>query len=283
MSLGATSRSLRGISVAVALLTAGVTGCTAGGEGDGSQLSVFSLAAGDCYTPTGRTTESFDVEAVPCEEPHQGQVVSEFKIDDGDSFPGSDSIAVIADERCPVEAEKFAPDPWALPQGVDVSYYHPTKASWASGDRTVSCTYTNGSGKSSGSLRRDPLNADQLTYVKGSTAVYDALWTNQPEEEEVEDNLIGYRAQAKAVAAALETHVGALRDIGKPEVSALRTQLEKASGEWRKAASAGDADAFQVAYEAAFTDIDPNKSIAARKELGLATTIPADEAEGWVA
>ncbi|MER6694357.1 hypothetical protein ABT329_36300, partial [Streptomyces minutiscleroticus] len=36
-----------------------------------------------------------------------------------------------------------------------------------------------------------------------------------------------------------------------------------------------------LAYDPAFTDIDPNKSVAARKELGLATTVPADEAEVW--
>lgn len=125
-----------------------------------------------------------------------------------------------------------------------------------------------------------PLDADQLAYLKGSTAVYDALWENQPEGE-VEDDLPGYKAQAKAVAAALDTHVQALRNIEQPETGKLRAQLEKAAGEWKKAASAGDSDTFYLAYDGAFTGIDPNKSIAARKELKLATTVPADEAEVW--
>ncbi|MFF0517021.1 hypothetical protein [Streptomyces sp. NPDC004250] len=34
-------------------------------------------------------------------------------------------------------------------------------------------------------------------------------------------------------------------------------------------------------YGPAFTGIDPNKSVAAREKLCLATTVPTDEAEVW--
>ncbi|MFD4032010.1 septum formation family protein [Streptomyces sp. NPDC058637] len=290
MSLGATSRSLRGISVAVALLAVGAAGCADvvdsakdGAKKVARQRSVFSLAPGDCYNPnSGATeTEEFAIEIVPCAEPHEGQVVGEFEIDDKKAFPGDDAVAVIADERCPVEAQKFAPDTWALPAGADVFYYHPTKESWATGDRAVSCAYTKESGKLSGSLKSDAMNPDQLAYLKGSTAVYDALWANQPEGDQIEDDLPGYKLQAKAVATALDAHVQALGDIEQPETGKLRAQLEKAAGEWKKAASAGDTDTFYLAYDAAFTGIDPNKSVAARKELKLATTVPAAEAEVW--
>lgn len=289
MSLGATSRSLRGISVVVALLAIGAAGCADvvdsakdGAKKVARQRSVFSLSTGDCYNPNSKAaaSEEFAIEVVPCKEPHEGQVVGEFTIDDEKSFPGTDAVAVIADERCPAEAQKFAPDTWALPTGAEVFYYHPTKESWATGDRSVSCAYTKESGKLTGSLKNAPLDADQLAYLKGSTAVYDALWENQPEGE-VEDDLPGYKAQAKAVAAALDTHVQALRNIEQPQTGKLRAQLEKAAGEWKKAASAGDSDTFYLAYDGAFTGIDPNKSIAARKELKLATTVPADEAEVW--
>ncbi|MFD9498019.1 septum formation family protein [Streptomyces sp. NPDC060035] len=290
MSFGATSRSLRGISAVVALLAVGATGCSDaidsakdGAKKVARQRSVFSLSPGDCYNPNSKATETeaFAIEVVPCKEPHEGQVVGEFTIDDEKAFPGDDAVAVIADERCPVEAQKFTPDNWALPQGVDVFYYHPTKESWATGDRAVSCAYTKDSGKLSGSLKSAPLNADQLAYLKGSNAVYDALWMNQPEGDEIEDDLPGYKTQAKAVAAALDAHVEALRDIEQPETGKLRAQLEKAVGQWKKAASAGDTDTFYLAYDAAFTGIDPNKTVAARKELNLATTVPADEADVW--
>ncbi|MFE7326165.1 septum formation family protein [Streptomyces sp. NPDC057565] len=290
MSLGVTSRSLRGISAAIALISVGAVGCSgaldsakSGAKKAVRQRSVFSLAAGDCYNPNNGAakSEEFSVEVVPCEEPHQGQVVGDFKIDGQSAYPGEDKTAQIADERCPATAQKFTPDAWALPKGVDVYYYSPTKESWAAGDRAVSCTYTKGSGTFSGSLKSKPLNADQLAYLQGSNAVYEALWTNQPEAEQVEDDLAGYKKQAKAVAAALGTHLTALKSIQQPETVKLRARLEEAAGAWEKAASAGDTDAFYLAYDGAFSGINPGKTVAARKELKLATTVPADEAEVW--
>ncbi|WP_069169698.1 septum formation family protein [Streptomyces griseus] len=294
MSQGVMSLSLRRISVLVALVAVGATGCSdvsdaIDGAKDGAkkvarQRSVFSLETGDCYNPNTKPTgegvqEEAAIEIVPCEEAHQGQVVGEFSIDKKE-YPGDDAVSVIADERCPVEAQKFTPDTWALPKGVSVFYYHPTKESWATGDRGVSCAYTKESGTFSGSLKSKPLTADQTAYLKGANAVYDALWMTQPEGE-VEDDLPGYKAQAKAVADALATHVTALEGIQQPETVKLRTRLEKAAGNWKKASTAGDSDAFFLAYDPAFTGIDPNATIAARKELKLATTVPADEAEVW--
>lgn len=281
MSFGVTSRSLRGISVVVALLAIGASGCS--DEGDANKHAVSSLATGDCYNldSTSSSSEEPAVHSVSCEEPHVGQVVDEFKIDDEKSFPGDDAVAVIADGRCPAAAEKFAPDPWALPEGVDVFYYHPSKTSWAAGDRAVSCAYTSTTGEFSGSLKSDPLDDDQLAYLKGSAAVYEALWSHQPEGEKAADDLPGYKKQAGAVAAALDTHLQTLRGIEQPETGKLREELEKAEAEWKTAAAAGDADSFQTAYDAAFAGLDPSKSVAARKELKLATTVPADEAEGW--
>lgn len=289
MSLGATSRSLRGISAVVTLLAVGAVGCSealdnaeAGAKKVVRQRSVFSLATGDCYNPDSGTHEGEElaVEIVPCDEAHEGQVVGEFKIDGQSAYPGEDKTAEIADERCPAEALKFSPDSWALPKGVDTYYYYPTKESWATGDRAVSCTYAKEAGTFSGSLK-SKLNTDQLAYLKGSNAVYDALWANQPKAEQVEDDLAGYKKQAKAVADALVAHVKGLKGIQQPETAKLRTQLEKTADAWGKAASASDVDAFYLAYDGAFTGINPDKTIAARKELKLATTVPADEAEVW--
>ncbi|MFD4759215.1 septum formation family protein [Streptomyces sp. NPDC058439] len=290
MSLGVTSRSLRGISAVVALISVGAVGCSealdsakAGAKKVVRQRSVFSLATGDCYNPNSGAPEGeeLSVEVVPCKEPHEGQVVGEFKIDGKTAYPGEDKTAQIADERCPAEAQKFTPDTWALPKGVDVYYYYPTKESWATGDRGVSCTYAKEAGKFSGSLKSESLDTDQLAYLKGSNAVYEALWANQPEAEQVEDDLAGYKKQAKAVAAALGTHLTALKGIQQPETVKLRARLEETAGAWEKAASASDTDAFYLAYDRAFTGIDPTKTVAARKELKLATTVPADEAEVW--
>ncbi|GGX99327.1 hypothetical protein GCM10010358_61210 [Streptomyces minutiscleroticus] len=293
MAFRAPYRSLRGISAVAALLAIGAVGCSDvsdavdsakdGAKKAARQRSVFSLDVGDCYNPNGKAEgTAYAVEIVPCDEAHEGQVVGEFSIDEGKEFPGDDGVTTIADNRCPVEAQKYFPDTWALPKGVDLFYYTPTKESWATGDRAVSCTYTAEKGTFSGSLNTaKSLEPEQTTYLKGSNAVYEALWANQPEKDTVEDDLAGYKAQAKAVAAALDTHVEGLNGIKGAEVGKLRATLTKAAGNWKKAANAADADAFYLAYDPAFTDIDPNKSVAARKELGLATTVPADEVEVW--
>jgi hypothetical protein len=294
MTVRAPHRSLRGISAVVALLAIGAVGCSEVSDAVDSakdtakkaarQQSVFSLDIGECYNPNGQAEgTAFAVEVVPCEEAHTGQVVGEFKIEEsGQKYPGDDAISAIADTRCPVEAQKYAPDTWALPKGAALFYYTPTKESWATGDRAVSCTYTAEKGKFSGSLNTaKSFKPEQLTFLEGSNAVYEALWANQPEKDTVEDDLAGYKAQAKAVAAALDAHVKGLGGIEGSEVGKLRATLTKAAGNWKKAADAADADAFYIAYDPAFTDIDPNKSVAARKELGLATTVPADDAEVW--
>ncbi|MFH8516100.1 septum formation family protein [Streptomyces gelaticus] len=293
MRIRAPYRSLRGISAVAALLAIGAVGCSDVSDAVDSakdsakkvtrQRSVFSLDIGDCYNPNGKAEETaYAVEIVPCDEAHKGQVVGEFAIDKGKGYPGDDGVSTIADTRCPAEAQKYAPDTWALPKGVALFYYTPTKESWATGDRAVSCTYTVEKGTFSGSLgTAKSLKPEQTTYLKGSNAVYEALWANQSEKDAVEDDLAGYKAQAKAVAAALDAHVKGLDGIEGTEVGKLRATLTKAAGNWKKAANAADADTFYIAYDPAFTGIDPNKSAAARKELGLATTVPADEAEVW--
>ncbi|MGW6911871.1 septum formation family protein [Streptomyces sp. NPDC054940] len=292
MSMRSPYRSVRGISTVVALLAIGAVGCSDVSDAvdsakDGAkkvarQRSVFSLAIGDCYNPNnkGEGTEVL-VEIVPCAEAHTGQVVGDFKIDEGTKYPGDDAISAIADERCPAEAEKLAPDTWALPKGVAVFYYTPTQESWATGDRAVTCTYTKESGTFTGELNAKSFKAEQTAYLKGSNAVYEALWVNQPAKDTVEADLPGYKAQAKAVAAALDAHLKGLKGIEGSEVGKLREQLTKTAGQWKTAANAADADAFYIAYDPAFTGIDPNKTVAARKELGLATTVPADDAEVW--
>ncbi|MFE5187294.1 septum formation family protein [Streptomyces sp. NPDC056628] len=293
MATHAPSRSLRGLSAVVALIAAGAVGCSGVSDAvdsaqDGAkkvarQRSVFSLDIGDCYNPNGKAEgTAFTVEIVPCDEAHVGQVVGEFSIDKGKAYPGDDGVSTIADNQCPVEAQKYSPDTWALPKGVSLFYYTPTKESWATGDRAVSCTYTKEGGKFSGTLNTaKSLKPEQATFLKGSNAVYEALWANQSEKDAVEDDLAGYKKQAKAVAAALAAHVDGLQDVEGAEVAKLRATLTKAAADWKKAANAADADAFYIAYDPAFDGIDPNASVPARKELGLATTVPADEAEVW--
>lgn len=286
-------RPSRGISAVAALLAIGAVGCSdvsdavdsakEGAKTVARQRSVFSLDISDCFNSAGKVEGmAFTVEIVPCDEAHKGQVVGEFAIDKDEEYPGDDGLSRIADDRCMVEAQKYAPDTWGLPKGVALFYYTPTEESWATGDRAVSCTYIVEKGTVSGPLdTAKSFKPEQNAYLRGSNALYEALWTHQPEKASVEEDLAGYKAQAKAVTAALDTHVEGLDGIEGTEVGKLRTTLTKAAGDWKKAANAAGIDAFYISYDAAFTGIDPSKSVAARKELGLATTVPADEAEVW--
>uniref|UniRef100_A0AAU1M1M4 Septum formation family protein n=1 Tax=Streptomyces sp. NBC_00148 TaxID=2903626 RepID=A0AAU1M1M4_9ACTN len=286
MFLGVTSRSARGMSAAVALLAIGAVGCADAIDGAkkvARQRSVFSLTPGDCYNPNGAATdtEAFSVEIVPCGEAHKGEVVGEFTIEGESEYPGDDGASKIAEKRCPAESLKFISDTWAVPEGVGLFLYYPTADSWKTGDRSVSCTYAKESGTFSGSLRNTSLNADQRTYLKGANAVYEALWNNQPEKDQIEDDLDGYKKQAEAVSTALNSHVAGLKDVQQPETVKLRAQLDETAEAWKDAASAGTLDDFYVAYDLGFTGIDPKRTVAARKELKLATTVPAEDAEVW--
>ncbi|MEV5394660.1 septum formation family protein [Streptomyces cellulosae] len=287
-------RSLRGPAAVTALLALAAVGCSEASEvvddaKDGAkkaarQRSVFSLDVGDCYNPNGGKVEgeAYLAEVVPCDEAHQGEVVGEFALDGGPKYPGDEKVVELADGRCAVEAQTYAPDTWALPKGVGLSHYTPTRESWATGDRAVSCTYTVEKGTFKGSLNTaKSFEPDQLTFLKGSNAVYEALWAHQPVSDDVEAALKDYKAQAKAVAAALDTHVEGLAGIDGTEAGKLRATLTKAAEQWEKAANAPDADVFYLAYDQAFTLIDPNRTVPAREELGLATTVPADDAEVW--
>ena len=89
--------------------------------------SAFDLEVGDCIVPPEIIgDEVVDVEhvrTVDCSEPHDGEVVAVFDIS-GYTYPGNDVLFTRAMEQCPTES---------------TLYFHPTKESWAEGDREVAC------------------------------------------------------------------------------------------------------------------------------------------------
>ncbi len=188
---------------------------------------------------------------------------------------------MIADGRCPVEAQKYAPDTWALPKGVALFYYTPTKESWATGDRAVSCTYTVEKGTFTGSLdTAKALKPEQITYLKGSNAVYDAV--GEPAREGRRRGRPG-RLQGAGQGCRRRprrTRQGSGRRQGRRGRQAPRDadeggrQLEEGRERRRRRRVLHRLRPGVHRHR-------PSKSVAARKELGLATTVPADEAEVW--
>jgi len=119
-------------------------------EGNDS-TDVFSLQVGDCLNDAevGETVDT--IATVPCAEPHDSEIYASIMID-GDTFPGSDAIAVEADAACLAAFADFAGVEWADSKYF-YTYYLPTEGSWAGGDREVLCTIYDEAGQVTGSLQ----------------------------------------------------------------------------------------------------------------------------------
>ncbi|MEU5596349.1 DUF4190 domain-containing protein [Streptomyces sp. NPDC020298] len=284
---------LSGIGLAlwtVALVTGGAAEFWKGfreGARDGASIS---LKKGECFNAPGGSLEgvTYDVDEVPCDREHDGEVFASFQIGGGGSYPGDSSVTDRADDRCYGLQDGYAMDGWAVPGNVDVYYLTPTRDSWALGDREVTCVFGNtdeGAGLT-GSLRNDEtmLDADQVAYLKAAH-VLNAAMDTAPDAEYVEDDLPGHKAWARRVAAALEKQAGMLRGHDWPAaaekpVTGLAGDLDKARAEWAKAAKAADADGFYAHYDSGFKLIDPDRTVTARKALGLTTTPPSEDDSG---
>ncbi|NGO15287.1 DUF4190 domain-containing protein [Streptomyces sp. HC44] len=276
-----------GIGAAVILL-AFVTGGTSGfweGFKEGVQEgATFSVAKGECFDAPAGSMEgtAYDVDKVPCEGEHDGEVFANFQMKDG-GYPGDDAITQTADDKCYTLQHAYAMDAWAVPDNVDIYYFTPTPESWDLGDREISCLFgnTDETGSLTGSLRRDEtvLDADQVAYLKAAHVLNEAM-ESAPAEEYVEDDLPGHKQWAIRVSGALTEQAGLLRGHDWPAdaqgpVAALVKNLDAAQKEWLKAGRAADADVFYEHYEKGADLTDPKKTVTARKALGLATKPPA--------
>ena len=273
--------------LALALATGGAAefweGFQEGAREASENGTTFSVDEGECFDTPGGSLEgmAYDVDTVSCEEEHDGEVFANFRMPGG-RYPGDDAVTEAADDKCYTLQYAYAMDSWALPEDVDIYYFTPTRDSWSLGDREVSCLFGNVDEKGSltGSLRQDEttLDADQLAYLKAAQVLNEAMEA-APEEAYVEEDLPGHKEWATRVSGAVTKQVGMLRDHDWPSdaresVATLVRDLEKAQGEWAKAAKAADADVFYEHYDKALELADAKKTVTVRKALGLASTPP---------
>ncbi|MFD9001748.1 DUF4190 domain-containing protein [Streptomyces sp. NPDC059582] len=256
------------------------------GARDGTSLSV---SAGECFDAPDGALEgyTYDVDKVPCEGEHDGEVFAVFELRSGtdypdDSYPGDTHVTDIADDKCYKLRDDYAMDAWAVPEDVDVYYFTPTEDSWSIGDREITCAFGNTDEHATltGSLRNDAtmLDADQLAFLKASRAL-DATLAEEPVDY-AEEDLEANTDWAGDVDAALGEQAGALRGRTWPSpaakpVAAFVKDMEAARKEWAKAASADDADAFYEHYDKGYAVVDGDSAVTAREALGLATTPPS--------
>ncbi len=101
----------------------------------------FAIVVGDCLDDSDIAgeagTEVETVPTVPCDEPHDSEVIASITLR-GSVYPGVESIAAEADAACIAALEERVAMPY-LETPYDVSYYAPTEQGWADGDREVLC------------------------------------------------------------------------------------------------------------------------------------------------
>lgn len=117
---------------------------------DGGTTDVFALQVGDCIVSSVGSDEVVEVPTVPCAEPHDAEVYAELTLADGD-YPGEDAIFAQGDDGCSDAFTGFVGQS-AESSTLDFTYYYPTAASWAQGDRLITCIIDDPTGQTTGSL-----------------------------------------------------------------------------------------------------------------------------------
>ncbi len=112
---------------------------------EGGELGVQRLQLGDCLDvsseATGETEEVDAFAAIPCEEPHTGEVVlvDDEYFADLDAFPGIDESLAAANPTCVEAVDAYTGTDFAT-SDFDVLALVPTEAGWdAADDRGLIC------------------------------------------------------------------------------------------------------------------------------------------------
>ena len=241
-----------------------------------------SMDKGTCFdSPTGLEGAAYDFDDVPCAGKHDGEVFAVVTLPGG-SYPGDRELTDTADDKCYTLRFSYAMDAWAVPDDVDVYYLLPSRQSWRLGDREITCVFGNTDENAglTGSLRNDEttLDADQLAYLKAANTQNTAL--DSAPDATPDDDLAANKKWARRMSDALGEGAATLNghqwpDDAKKPVAAVAKELQAVRKEWAQAAGATDVNSFYVHYDAAFGIEDPDRSVTARKALGLATTPPS--------
>lgn len=126
--------------------TDGAGGSPGTSETKPKEVDAKKMKVGDCIndnagatntTATGEPVEVDSVKIVPCDGPHDGEVMAVFRLS-ATVLPNEQQMGQLASAGCKKRMlKKISRDPAA--GSLATSYYYPTKESWVTGDRTVTC------------------------------------------------------------------------------------------------------------------------------------------------
>ncbi|HEU4424240.1 MAG TPA: DUF4190 domain-containing protein [Pilimelia sp.] len=117
----------------------------------GGSVAVDELAVGDCVNGLTESGEITDLPAVPCAEPHEGEVFAIFDLS-GSKWPGDQAVADEAERSCGERFDSYVADP-DRGDSLQLYFLRPTARSWRLGDHGVTCIALDPEGKLTGSLR----------------------------------------------------------------------------------------------------------------------------------
>ncbi|MBB5787758.1 DUF4190 domain-containing protein [Jiangella mangrovi] len=119
-------------------------------EGD---LSAYDIEIGDCLNglrDVEDDTSVVSLPAVPCSEPHEGEVYATFELT-RDDYPGLDGIIAQADERCWEALRTYSTRAYE-DQNIGFHYLYPAEEMWPQ-DRAIVCIAMAMEGTLTGSLK----------------------------------------------------------------------------------------------------------------------------------
>ncbi len=139
-----------GLAVTAALLT-DADRDESGDITAGGSVSATSLQVGDCVNGLHESENILSLPAVPCSEPHEGEVFALFDLQ-GAEYPGGSAVIRQAGDGCSRRLASYAPAAAEDPS-IELFSLYPTDTTWRQGDREVICIASDPSGPRSGSLR----------------------------------------------------------------------------------------------------------------------------------
>ena len=105
-------------------------------------LSVFSLAVGDCFNSPADTQDVASVTAEPCNQPHSAQIYAKFNLAGSNfSYPGTAAVTRLAASGCTARTGNI--DRSKATNAMTVRFLFPDQNAWLGGRRTVACMIVN--------------------------------------------------------------------------------------------------------------------------------------------
>ena len=153
----------RSLPVVLLVLCLAASGCSdepeaarddSGAVASEGAVDPLDVEVGDCVkepTASGTATEVESVSAVPCDQPHDGEIYATFDLPDGE-FPGDEQVSTAGEQRCVEEFATYVGISYEE-SAYELSTLFPSQETWEQGDREYVCIAVDPAGELTGSVK----------------------------------------------------------------------------------------------------------------------------------